>query len=216
MLSINKPYTSHSIILGLVGHNKKVLEIGCATGYMSKYLKENNSCKVTGVEINKDFVKNAKDVCDRLIIGDIENKDTLNKINDIFDVIICADVLEHLFNPYFVLINLKNFLTKDGNIIVSIPNVACWEIRKRLLVGNFDYEDSGILDKTHIRFFTLKTAREMFEKCNLQIECFHATLNRLPYPLKQIQRYIGKFFIQYFPTLFGYQFVFKLIEKKGA
>lgn len=160
----NNPFGSHIKGVQLVGKSKKVLEVGCATGYISKRLVEND-CEVYGIELDPEAAKIAKKYCKKVFVGDAE---TL-KLDEKFDVILILDVLEHLKNPGRLLLKLKEYLNQDGYFVLSIPNIANWKIRLKLLIGKFDYEDDGILDKNHLRFFTLKSAKRMVENAGLEI-----------------------------------------------
>ena len=94
-----------------------------------------------------------------------------------FDVVIFADILEHLYNPPECIKKFMKYLKPEGYFILSIPNVANWYVRFNLLLGNFDYESSGILDETHIRFFTFKSVVAMLNKAGLKIEKVNTTYN---------------------------------------
>ena len=191
--------TSHSQIVNMVKNNSDVLEIGCSTGFMSKYLKEEKGCRVVGVEINPSSAKKAKLFCKQVIVGNIEDDNIFNKIDTMFDVIIFADVLEHLAAPDKILLKIKKFLKSDGFILISIPNIAYWRIRKNLLFGKFEYTDEGILDKTHLRFFTLKTTKRMIQDCGYTIVDFGVAGGRMPIFLRKL-----------WATLFTAQFIFKI------
>ena len=151
-------------MLDLVGNSKEVVDFGCATGYFSKLLQK-KGCMVTGVEINIDAAKVAEKYCHRVVIADLD----FVSIRDIlpsqkFDVAVFGDILEHLRDPWKVLTETKEILKEDGYVIASIPNIAHAAIRLSLLEGRFDYTDFGILDNTHLRFFTRKTVNELFIK----------------------------------------------------
>lgn len=160
----NNPFGSHIKGVQLVGESKKVLEVGCATGYISKRLVEND-CEVYGIELDPEAAKIAKKYCKKVFVGDAETWE----LDEKFDVILILDVLEHLKNPGRLLLKLKEYLNPDGYFVLSIPNIANWKIRLKLLIGKFDYEDDGILDKNHLRFFTLKSAKKMVENAGLEI-----------------------------------------------
>lgn len=173
----------HQKIINLIEKNKKILEIGCASGYLSKEFKK-NGCMVTAVEINPAFARKAKKYCQKVIIGDVEQKQTLEKIKgQKFDVIILADVLEHLKNPALTLKSLTKFLKSDGKMIISVPNIGFLTNRLLHLIGRFDYSQWGIMDKTHLRFFTQRTIQQLVENCNLKIENFDFVSNftQLPF-----------------------------------
>lgn len=154
------PYGVHQKIIKYVGSNKKVLDVGCADGYLGKELK-NNGCFVVGIEGNVQRAKIAKEILDDVVIGNIEGLKTLSCPENFFDVIVFADVLEHLIMPDVVLANFKKYLKEGGIIIISVPNIARIDIRVKLLLGKFNYAQGGILDRTHLRFFTLDSIQRL-------------------------------------------------------
>jgi GT2 family glycosyltransferase/cyclopropane fatty-acyl-phospholipid synthase-like methyltransferase len=141
--------------------NLNILEIGCGTGATLLEIKSRyKNCNIFGIEICKGPAKIASNVCDT-IVGNIEELE-LTYENKFFDYIILGDVLEHLNNPWEVLSSLKKYLKKDGYIIASIPNIMHVSVMRNLAQGNFSYTDAGILDRTHLRFFTLKEIQKLF------------------------------------------------------
>lgn len=185
-------HSPHSKTIRYVGTGKKVLDVGCASGYMAHRLSE-KGCYVVGIEIDKASAEIASQYCRRVIVGDIEGIEKLPFQDGFFDVILLGDVLEHLKRPDLTLIKLRRYLASGGFIIASIPNVARIGVRLKLLFGKFDYEDSGILSKGHLRFFTLKAARKLFETTGYVI--VHVDYTGLASRVK------------FFPTLFAYQFI---------
>jgi len=177
-----------AFLLRAVGHNKNVLEIGCASGMQSRILKDEQSCKVTGIEIDSTAAKDASKYCDSIIIGDIESLDLNMALGERrFDVITIADVLEHLRNPAKVLARLKSYLTDDGYIVASIPNVVHGGLILHMAKGRFDYNSYGLLDDTHIKFFTLKTIHHLFEDSGLKI----SKIDRAMRTVEQTEFYKG-------------------------
>lgn len=161
-------YRSHQKILQMVGKDKKVLEVGCATGYISKRLQE-NGCTVVGVEIDRESALEARKYCNEVIVGNVEMLIDLGYPEDFFDVVCFGDVLEHLKDPQVVLRNLRRYLRGGGYIVVSVPNIANWAIRFHLLFGRFNYQSGGILDDSHLRFFTLRTIRNLIEDAGFKV-----------------------------------------------
>lgn len=161
--------------LNLIGENKRVLEFGCATGYFSQMLSE-KGCNVVGVEINSIAAQKAEKYCSKVMVADLDSI-PLDKIllNDTFDVAVFGDVLEHLRDPWHVLESVKNYLKPGGFIVASIPNIAHGAVRLSLLQGNFNYQRYGILDDTHIRFFTKSTIIEMIEKSGYFLDVLDRT-----------------------------------------
>lgn len=159
-------------ILSLIPKNlsiERVLDVGCGSGNTGRLLKEEFNVKeVVGIELNEPSVKEAKDIIDKLIVGDVQAVDLPFEV-EYFDCIIFADVLEHLYNPWDVMERLRTFLKYDGIILASLPNVQHWTVLLGLLRGEWKYKKTGILDNTHIRFFTRKSIQEMFLSCGYDI-----------------------------------------------
>lgn len=150
-------------MLKFIGENKRVVDFGCATGYFSQILNQ-KQCVVTGIEINPEAAKIAEQYCQEVIVADLDFVSILEILpTHQFDVAIFGDVLEHLRNPWQVLRDTKQILKKDGYIVASIPNIAHGAIRLSLLQGKFEYTELGILDNTHLRFFTRKTVKDLLE-----------------------------------------------------
>ncbi|MFH1762413.1 MAG: class I SAM-dependent methyltransferase [bacterium] len=151
------------------GNVKTVFEVGAGIGKMGRVLKGMKFQKVAGIEINREAALKAKTFYDEFIAGDVE-KVELPFQDNYFDCIIYGDVLEHLVDPWTVLKRHRRLLAEDGVIIASIPNIRYYKILKKLVFkGRWNYEDAGILDRTHLRFFTIKTIREMFEQNGYKI-----------------------------------------------
>ncbi len=112
-----------------------------------------NKCEVVGVEIDTKSAHKAKKFCNEVIVGDVESLKLSTKYHYYFDYILFADVLEHIKEPLLVLKKFKKYLKDDGCIIVSLPNISYWRMRIKFLFGNFEYNETGLLDNTHIRFF---------------------------------------------------------------
>ncbi len=183
-LNKNKSYyrNKRTDLLALFPENigiEKILEVGCgdgSTGYLLK--KENKATYLCGIEINEQMKAGAEKNLDRIIIGDIEKIDLPFK-NEYFDCIIFADVLEHLYDPWLVLKKITPYLKTGGCVLASIPNVQHWSIFMKLIRGKWDYEDEGILDNTHIRFFTKKTMKRMFEDAGFEIKKMNRSMGKL-------------------------------------
>ncbi len=160
-----------SKIRAWINRGQSMLEIGCASGIQTRYFKERLGCRVTGIEIDPLAAEDARPFCDNLIIGNIEDLDLSQVLGDErFDVITFVDVLEHLYDPVNALKKVRLFLKEGGHLIASIPNIAhvaiCWELAH----GRFDYQKYGLLDDTHIRFFTKKNVARLFEEAGCWIE----------------------------------------------
>jgi 2-polyprenyl-3-methyl-5-hydroxy-6-metoxy-1,4-benzoquinol methylase len=168
---------NHSLkkMLRLVGENKRVIDFGCATGYFSQLLTK-KGCRVTGIEINPEAAKVAELYCEQVIVADLDfvSLTELLPIHE-FDVAVFGDVLEHLRNPWKVLEKTQQLLKSEGYVVASIPNIAHGAIRLALWQGKFEYTELGILDSTHLRFFTRKTVEELFESSGYFIDILECT-----------------------------------------
>lgn len=149
----------------------RVLDVGCNIGTLGESIKRRNGAEVVGIELDEEVAKIAKLKLDKVIIGDIEEIELKNYYPfKYFDCIVFADVLEHLKDPWKVLNKLTKFLSEDGIVIASIPNIRHWDtIFNLVFKGYWPYRERGIHDKTHLRFFTLKNIRELFRSSNLEI-----------------------------------------------
>jgi len=163
-------------ILGWIGKSKTVLETGCHTGDFSRLMQE-QGCSITGLDINSKALEIAKPFLQEAISGDLEKAETWAKISGKkFDVILFEHVLEHLSDPWSILSNAKNYLAKDGSIIIALPNISNADTRFNMLFGKFDYEEIGVMDKTHLRFFNQKTAREMISGAGLKVDGYASSM----------------------------------------
>ena len=150
--------------------NLDVLDVGCGFATTSQHIAARGN-RVTGIESSAEAVTVARTRVNEVIHADLQRLDDVKRsIGDRrFDVIIFADVLEHLAWPIGVLRGYLDLLKDGASVIVSLPNVGLWSVRLALLVGHFNYAETGVLDHTHLRFFTRRTAREMIEQAGLDI-----------------------------------------------
>ena len=147
-----------------------ILDVGCGSGILGKNLKKNvPGRKVYGVEYNNDVAGVAKSNLDQVIIGDIQTL-SLPFEREMFDCIILADILEHLIDPTIVLQKLSVFLKKDGVIICSIPNIRHYAALLKLIRHGWIYEDYGLFDRTHLRFFSLRSMKDLILNSGLKIQ----------------------------------------------
>ena len=134
----------------------KVLDVGCSTGYYGRLLIEDKDCQVDGIEIDPKDRAEAEKYLNSVYDVNLDKPEwpialTSNK----YDVIFLGDVIEHVLDAENVLLRLGDLLVENGKIIISTPNIAHLSIRMELLLGNFEYERTGILDETHLKYFTL-------------------------------------------------------------
>jgi len=157
--------TARVEVLKLVdGANNRILDIGCGTGATGLALKRNGQAgEVCGIELIKAAADEAAKNLDHVVVGNIEEMEIPFEHGS-FDYVLATDVLEHLYNPWKTLHRMAKFLRKGGHVIVIVPNTQNWRIVRDLVFrGDWGYVQKGLLDKTHIRFFTKKTLFEMLE-----------------------------------------------------
>ncbi|MDD4993873.1 MAG: class I SAM-dependent methyltransferase [Paludibacter sp.] len=147
--------------------NSTVLEFGSATGYATRYMTEKFNCKVTCIEINPQMAAIGKQYAQKMIIADIESDEWEKEVVGYFDYIVFADVLEHLRNPAEIISRATPFLSENGVILTSIPNIGHNAIIMNLRNGKFNYTEIGLLDNTHIHFLTRESITKIFQTNNL-------------------------------------------------
>jgi 2-polyprenyl-3-methyl-5-hydroxy-6-metoxy-1,4-benzoquinol methylase len=162
-----RPLGGHARLLELVGSEKRVLDVGCSSGYLARPLV-GRGCVVVGVERDPVAAESAREVCEAVYVGDVETMD-LPFVDQAFDVVLCGDLLEHLRDPEAFLVRVRRLLTPGGRVVLSTPNVANWAMRLSLLAGRWTYKDRGILDRTHARLFTRRTLVETLELAGYRI-----------------------------------------------
>lgn len=201
----------NSFVYDCVPEGKICLDVGCAGGLLGMNLIQSKKNIVDGIDNYLPSLIKAKNRGYRNTYKmDLNNlRENSNKLKNMYDVIILADVLEHLIDPAKTLKALKHFLKKDGVFVISLPNIGFILYRLKHLIGRWDYESGGVMDKTHLRFFTLKTAREIVEQNLFISRCT---------PYNQVK---GKFiFLRYlgslFPSIFALQFLIIAQKQKDS
>jgi len=174
-----KPFqhSSHDCILNLVGREKgpvRILDVGAAGGYLGKMWRSSGHY-VAGIEYDAAAAEEARQYYDAFAVADIERFEFPRRPE--FDYIVFADVLEHLRDPAAVLQRCIPALKESGKLVISVPNIANWIVRLCLLFGKFDYMDRGILDRTHLRFFTLRSLKQLMGEVSCEV------LEAIPTPL---------------------------------
>jgi 2-polyprenyl-3-methyl-5-hydroxy-6-metoxy-1,4-benzoquinol methylase len=194
------------------GRGQRLLDVGAAQGDLARLLTQ-RGYDVTAIEGDPGLAGTARGKCREVVVADLDRP--LPDLHGPFDVVVCADILEHLKNPLGVLLQVSRLLSPDGNIIVSVPNIAHLWIRLQMCCGRFEYTERGILDGTHLRFFTLASFRRLLREAGLEILELTAT----PVPLLLIvpKRYHGRVldavhainaaFARAWKTMLAYQFV---------
>ena len=150
---------------------KRLVEVGCSSGALAREFKKvAPSCDYLGIEIDAERAEQAKRYCDRSLALDIEQaEEAFWQACADRDCWIFGDVLEHLRDPWQVLRNIRSVIPPDGVLAVCIPNAQHWTVQVRLNIGDFRYEELGLLDKTHLRWFTRKTIFELMQQTGFQV-----------------------------------------------
>jgi ubiquinone/menaquinone biosynthesis C-methylase UbiE len=187
----NKEIKNEGINYGIlrhIGRGNRILDIGCGSGRTGQEMKKNGNY-VVGLDISDEQIEIARQSLDEAYQADLTQVNDLPFSNKKFDVIVFGDILEHLVDPGGILKFYRRFLEKNGKAIISIPNIANYFMRLKLLFGKFEYSDVGFLDKTHLRFFTLKTSREMIQSSGYYVHELDCT----PYFLRALLPLIYSF-----------------------
>ncbi|MBU4376409.1 MAG: class I SAM-dependent methyltransferase [Candidatus Omnitrophica bacterium] len=168
---------------------KRILDVGCGFGLMGKRIKEiRGPVEVVGFEAEEAALEMARKNLDVLIAGDVESVKLPFKDGH-FDCIVYGEILEHLKDPWKVLKEHKRYLKKDGLCIASMPNISHYSVVQGLLNDRWDYKDSGILDRTHLRFFTIEGMRKMFSDAGYAISDEKRYIRA-----SRVKKFLGKIF----------------------
>jgi len=216
------PGSSHDVLrrrIRALPAGLRLLDLGAAGGYLGRAVRDRCSY-LAGVEPDETLLPAAREGYD-----DWRSADALHagSWEAPFDAVVCADVLEHVARPADVLARVRDCLKSGGVLLASLPNIANISVRLALLVGRFRYADRGILDGTHLAFFTRRTARELIEESGFRITAIEPT--SMPYelalprlarpPWNGTTRAIARMSARLWPTMFGYQFVFEAVKEES-
>jgi 2-polyprenyl-3-methyl-5-hydroxy-6-metoxy-1,4-benzoquinol methylase len=181
----------------------RIFEGGVSSGYLARRFVEEGRL-VDGAELSADAARQAEQICERVWVGDLERLD----VDDLatYRVMLFGDTLEHLVDPAGLLRRLHPKLDTDGALVVSIPNVANWTMRLRLLAGRWNYTDRGILDRTHLRFFNKRTAIELLQSAGFEVVRVQAAVP-VPLATKPGLSRLGYLIGNLWPSFFAYTFI---------
>lgn len=206
------PLSSHRQVVDVIEGGTRVLDLGCGSGQLAALLKK-KGCHVTGVDVVPPEQAPAR--LDRCIQADLSSLKL--PFGREFDYVVLADVAEHLAEPEKLLMEARKYLKEDGILVLSVPNIALWVYRLSLLAGRFEYTDHGIMDRTHLRFFTLVTARYLLWTAGFKIveERFTPIPLHLVITLPSARGLVDALTRAYhvlarvWPRMFAYQLIFK-------
>ncbi len=205
------PESAHNILMRLVPPKTQVLELGCASGYLSGYMEQGLGCHVTGLEFDPLATAIARQRCSEVYTVDLDATDALEaaQASAPYDVLFAAAILEHLKYADRLLQTARSLLKPDATLIVSLPNVAHWSIRLKLLRGQFNYEDYGVMDRTHLHLYTAQTGRELLESNGYRVEALHIAGSGLQNLLNQRARAANRPVLPpLLPNLLGYELIY--------
>jgi 2-polyprenyl-3-methyl-5-hydroxy-6-metoxy-1,4-benzoquinol methylase len=212
--------TSHGRLLARLAHRKplEVLDVGCGAGFLAARLRAQGH-RVTGIDAREPHGVRAR--TDAFFLGDLA-VGLPNELPGTYDVVILADVLEHLRHPEVLLDDVRRVLAPGGKVLVSLPNFAHWYPRARVAAGAFDYDEQGILDEDHVRFFTRRSMRQLFnargwrvlrtEAVGVPWETILGRRERAAAWLRSVEGLA----LLLRPTLFAYQFITELSPQPAA
>ena len=197
-----RPHGGHAKQLAMVGSAGRVLDVGCSWGYLARELLARGNSAVVGMELDAELGERAREVCEEVIVGDVERVEMPWEPAS-FDAVMCGDVIEHLRDPEDWMRRIRPFIQPGGKLVVSTPNVANWSNRLALLGGVWRYTEVGIVAETHSFLFTKKTLEETLAAAGYRILEFDYTV---PVPGGLLEGPAHRI-AALRPSFFGYQFV---------
>jgi len=207
LFAVDSKYLS---IASLISKDARVLDIGCGGGQLGAALRE-TGCVVDGIDVSLERLVFRK-YYNMVWEGDIESFE-FNRHLGSYDIVIFSDVLEHLASAEPILRKINILLAHGGRIIISLPNVAFFINRWNLILGRWDYTDEGILDRTHLKFFTLLTSKRLIEDTGYQI---HKIVPQMPIIHSPVKRAIFNFFMNRWPGIFAIGWIFETSFVSGG
>ncbi|MEA2112504.1 MAG: class I SAM-dependent methyltransferase [Patescibacteria group bacterium] len=182
--------------------SKRILDIGCADGYLGSKFKEKEANKVVGIDISENQIKEARKKLDEAISLDVQ-EEKIPFDDNYFDIVLITEVIEHLFNPKKVIKKIKRVLNDDGFAVITTPNFLVFSNRFKMFFGKFDYTETGVFDKGHVHFFSHSSLLNFVRENGFKV----TEQNNLMHP--KIPQFLSKIF----PKVFVFQSIIKIRKK---
>jgi O-antigen/teichoic acid export membrane protein/SAM-dependent methyltransferase len=228
-IDLMNAFSSHTQLIWQTGWQKRVLEVGCATGFLSTYLIQ-HGCEVVGIEMDPKMAAWARRRGVDVIVGDAQNPAVQAQVEGSFQVILLGDVLEHLDDPGAWLRRVRSWLAPDGYVLLSVPNAGHWAFRREARHPPLPRRDRGLFDRGHQHFFNHTTLEQLARDCGYRIEFTGVTANtnsddltfQLLAPLHQnpgLHHWLNRLdrkLATWWPRLFGYQLIVRLYPTTGV
>lgn len=215
------PYSSHGRILQMIEGRPplRILDVGCGPGWLAKALTDAGHL-VVGIDVTEADGAEAR--MSRFVTADL-NDGIPDEVGGDFDLVLAADIIEHLTDPARLLDDMAARVRPQGSIIASVPNISHWYPRFRIAAGRFDYDQRGVLDATHLRFFTRRRFMRIAEEAGLEPLSFRHTglpldalgLSQSPALTATVGR-ADRLLVAMWPTMFAYQFVYEFTPWRGG
>lgn len=185
-----EPYSSHAYLLQAVPLNSRCLEIGCATGYMSQWLESLRGAEVVAVEVAPEAARRASERGITVICGSIEDEAVQRELSSLgpFDCVVLANVLEHIVDPARVIGAIKKVVSGGCAWVIAVPNIAHLSSRLRLLAGRWRYDEYGLFDSSHVRFWNLPGFLSLLASSELKVDSVRWTVGYSPWPVRLLLR----------------------------
>jgi 2-polyprenyl-3-methyl-5-hydroxy-6-metoxy-1,4-benzoquinol methylase len=170
-------YQKNQGVIDLIPNNtKKILDLGCGTGVIANFIDKN--VVIHGITISEQEYKIAKDNLNKVFVFNLENG-LPDEIDCDYDLVIASHILEHIAYPDKLLQDIKKVLNTNGKLIVALPNIMHYSYRLKLMIGNFNYTETGVMDQTHLRWYTFYSAKKLLSNHGFHVE-YSGVTSELP------------------------------------
>jgi methionine biosynthesis protein MetW len=212
----NDPLETPGIVQRMIPRGSRILDVGCGNGRLGEILRDDGGCTVLGIEPSAERAGVARERGLEVIVG-LFTEELARSIETV-DFVVFADVLEHLADPTALLLLARSVLKPGGSVIISVPNAVHWTIRGDVFRGRFNYSETGLMDATHLRWFTWESLDRLLTDAGFTVSqrsvsagTWMKIYTRIPFSLcsERVLRIALSHFKKWFPRIFGCQLVFK-------